>query len=111
MYEVIWDTSSFNDPKDWPEDGKQPFVWSFGDATGYGSHGDYVFGWKDQALQNILDTQCYASSCGGEQQNITAMNKCAGLKETVDEDIDGCKFTDKCWSTLKLLLTRYFCRA
>lgn len=35
MYEVIWDTSALNNPDDWPEDGSQPFVWSFGD--------EYVF--------------------------------------------------------------------
>ncbi|KAF2256476.1 hypothetical protein BU26DRAFT_23058 [Trematosphaeria pertusa] len=87
MYEVIWDTSKFNSKDDWPEDGSQPFVWSFGDASGYANHGDYVFGWKDQALQNILDTSCYASSCGGKTQDITAMNKCAGLKPTVNENI------------------------
>ena len=54
MFEVIWDTSKFNDPADWPEDGSQPFVWSFGDPSGYANHADYVFGWKDQSLQNIL---------------------------------------------------------
>lgn len=32
FYEVIWDTSKFNDKADWPEDGSQPFVWSFGDG-------------------------------------------------------------------------------
>lgn len=32
FYEVIWDTSKFNDKKDWPADGSQPFVWSFGDG-------------------------------------------------------------------------------
>lgn len=109
-YEVIWDTSKFNDPADWPEDGSQPFVWSFGDSTGYANHGDYVFGWKGDALQNILvrlrkyhvrnaytynyvqDTSCYATSCGGKQQLIADMNKCAGLKQTVDENIgvDSC---------------------
>ncbi|KAF2692152.1 hypothetical protein K458DRAFT_284768 [Lentithecium fluviatile CBS 122367] len=87
MYEVIWDTRQFNDPADWPADGSQPFVWSFGDPSGYANHGDYVFGWKDNALQNILDTKCYATSCGGKQQSIADMNKCAGLKKTVDEDI------------------------
>ncbi|KAJ4351805.1 uncharacterized protein N0V89_007149 [Didymosphaeria variabile] len=39
-FEVIWDTSKFNDPADWPEDGSQPFVWSFGDPTGYANHAD-----------------------------------------------------------------------
>ena len=31
MYETIWDTAPFNNKEDWPEDGSQPFVWSFGD--------------------------------------------------------------------------------
>ncbi|GAW26605.1 putative carbohydrate-binding module family 1 protein [Rosellinia necatrix] len=33
MYETVWDTRRFNNPEDWPEDGSQPFVWSFGDQT------------------------------------------------------------------------------
>jgi hypothetical protein len=32
FYEVVWDTSKFNNLAEWPEDGSQPFVWSFGDA-------------------------------------------------------------------------------
>jgi hypothetical protein len=32
FYEVIWDTSKFNNKADWPADGSQPFVWSFGDG-------------------------------------------------------------------------------
>lgn len=32
MYEVIFDTSPFNDKSDWPTDGSQPFEWSFGDT-------------------------------------------------------------------------------
>lgn len=31
FYEVIWDTTKFNDKSLWPDDGSQPFVWSFGD--------------------------------------------------------------------------------
>lgn len=89
MFEVIWDTSKFNDPNDWPEDGSQPFVWSFGDATGYANHGDYVFGWKDDSLQKILDTKCYVNCPGAKTQSVADMNKCAGLKKTVEEDIDG----------------------
>lgn len=32
MYEVMWDTTPFNDAALWPEDGSQPFVYSMGDA-------------------------------------------------------------------------------
>lgn len=31
LYEVIFETKSFNNAADWPTDGSQPFVWSFGD--------------------------------------------------------------------------------
>lgn len=31
MFEIIWDTSSFNDKSLWPADGSQPFVLSMGD--------------------------------------------------------------------------------
>jgi len=35
FYEVLFDTSKFNNKNDWPEDGSQPFVWSFGDGYVY----------------------------------------------------------------------------
>jgi hypothetical protein len=38
-------------------------------------------------IVQLQDTQCYATSCGGKQQSIADMNKCAGLKKTVDENI------------------------
>ncbi|PQE22000.1 carbohydrate-binding module family 1 protein [Rutstroemia sp. NJR-2017a BBW] len=31
FYEVVWDTTKFNDKSLWPTDGSQPFVWSYGD--------------------------------------------------------------------------------
>ncbi|KAK6821337.1 hypothetical protein PG987_015737 [Apiospora arundinis] len=88
MYEVIWDTKPFNDPADWPEDGSQPFIWSFSDTTGYGTHGDYVFGWKDDALQKTMDEPCFVNCKTMKTQSIEQMNACT-LKPQVVEDIDG----------------------
>ncbi|KAH8667552.1 hypothetical protein BGZ60DRAFT_377274 [Tricladium varicosporioides] len=87
LFEVVWDTKAFNNKADWPADGSQPFVWSFGDATGYANHADYVFGWKGDALQKLMDTPCVVN-CGGKTQNTAAMNKCS-QKAVVTEPIDG----------------------
>lgn len=105
MYEVVWDTKRFND-LEWPADGSSPWVWSFGDATGYGNHADYVFGWKGDALQRILDTPCYfdepaCKASGATLQSIDKMNACR-LKTVVDEDIG----TDTC----EFLLSSFFSR-
>lgn len=87
MYEVIYETGPFNSASDWPEeDGSQPFVYSFGDATGYGNHGDYIFGWKDDALQRIMDEECYVGCQSMKTQSIEMMNKCSVPRE-VDEDV------------------------
>lgn len=89
---MVWDTSQFNNQADWPADGSQPFVWSFGDDTGYGNHADYVFGWKDDALQRLMDAACVVNcpTAHAKTQGAAAMNRCAKQK-TVTEDIDGCK--------------------
>lgn len=110
FYEVIWDTSKFNNKADWPTDGSQPFVWSFGDgsvlpqalahkmsrvlthssSTGYANHGDYVFGWQGDALQRALDSPCYQNCPTLKTQDAAAMNKCT-VPRVVKEEIDGCK--------------------
>ena len=91
FYEVVWDTTRFNSPADWPADGSQPFVWSYGDATGYGSHGDYVFGWQGDALQRAMDQNCQNAQCAGlRSQSLQQGNQCT-VKTTVKEQIDGCE--------------------
>ncbi|KAK3381065.1 hypothetical protein B0H63DRAFT_196030 [Podospora didyma] len=95
FYETYWDTRPFNDKALWPADGSQPFVWSFGDATGYGNHGDYVFGWKGDALQRALDANCQSdlfsdkTNCPTlKTQTITQSNKCS-MAPRVKENLDG----------------------
>ncbi|KAK2604774.1 hypothetical protein N8I77_007674 [Diaporthe amygdali] len=88
MFETIWDTRQFNNQSDWPTDGSQPFVWSMNDETGYGNHGDYVFGWKDDSLQRTMDSACYVNCDTLTTQNMSAQNDCT-IKSAVDEDVDG----------------------
>ena len=88
---MVWDTTPYNDRSLWPSDGSQPFIWSYGDPTGYGTHGDYVFGWKDTSLQQAMDTNCQPGSCAAlSEQSIAAGNACSKAR-TVNEAVDGCK--------------------
>ncbi|PSN72485.1 hypothetical protein BS50DRAFT_607763 [Corynespora cassiicola Philippines] len=87
VYHVGWDTTEFNNPNDWPDDGSQPFVFSTGDPTGYGSHAEYVFGWKGDALQRAMDAKCM-DFCGViSDQYIEDANNCH-IPPVVHDDID-----------------------
>ncbi|KAH8882460.1 hypothetical protein GQ53DRAFT_885545 [Thozetella sp. PMI_491] len=89
-YETLWDTSSFNSM--WPADGSNPFVLSFGDTKGYGTHADYMFGWKGDSLQRAMDSSCMFQACENgkplKSQGPADMNKCA-VQDFVEENIDG----------------------
>ncbi|KAF2023116.1 hypothetical protein EK21DRAFT_105476 [Setomelanomma holmii] len=97
FYEGIWDTKQFNNKADWPTDGSQPFVWSFGDGTGNANHGDYLFGWQGDAPQRALDSPCYQNCPTLKTQDVAAMNKCT-VPRVVNQDIDGCQGTSW-WSS------------
>ncbi|KAI1344460.1 hypothetical protein F5Y15DRAFT_112392 [Xylariaceae sp. FL0016] len=88
-YETLWDTTQFNNM--WPSDGSNPFVLSFG-GKGYGTHADYVFGWKGDSLQNAMDSSCMFQGCENGKplasQQPAQMNACQ-VKSSVDENIDG----------------------
>ncbi|KAJ4345446.1 uncharacterized protein N0V89_011576 [Didymosphaeria variabile] len=87
LLETVWDTKAFNNKVDWPSDGSQPFVWSSGDSTGYSSHADYLFGWKDDSLQKHLDGHTYVTAPTLKTQSIAEQNKCT-VKDMVGEDYD-----------------------
>ncbi|KAH6699083.1 hypothetical protein BKA61DRAFT_706846 [Leptodontidium sp. MPI-SDFR-AT-0119] len=90
MLEFVWDTTGFNNKAKWQADGSQPFVLSTGDPTGDGQHGDYVFGWKGDALQRAMDDNgCFSAACGKQKtQDITVANTCT-IPKTVVEDVNG----------------------
>ena len=92
MYEVVWDTTAFNDKSLWPTDGSQPFYLSTGDNTGLGQHADYVFGWKGNALQKAMDTSgCMGAKCADLKTQAINTAKACSVKPVVQENHDGCK--------------------
>ncbi|KAF1835703.1 hypothetical protein BDW02DRAFT_587926 [Decorospora gaudefroyi] len=89
MYEVMWDTTPFNDASLWPEDGSQPFTYSMGDGTGYGQHGDYIFGWKDGALQKAMDQRCFGNTCRGLETQSADVSTSCSVPQAVQEPVSG----------------------
>lgn len=78
FYEVLWNTGVYSDM--WYGSG-QPFVFSMGDPTGYGMHGDFVNGWDVSVLQEAVDT------CNDDSGLIT---DCAVFEFFTDEQSQAC---------------------
>ncbi|TRX93758.1 hypothetical protein FHL15_005434 [Xylaria flabelliformis] len=87
--EIMWDTTAFNNKAEWPEDGSQPFVLSTGDSTGYGQHADYVFGWKDDTLQQAMDNACFGATCRSLTTQSDSVSGSCAVKNTVAETTEG----------------------
>ncbi|KAJ3975834.1 hypothetical protein EV361DRAFT_865096 [Lentinula raphanica] len=62
--EGYWSTGDFDAIRDTDAmNSTQPYVFSYGDPTGYGYHADFYNGWKSGVLQNVLD-KCACTSAG-----------------------------------------------
>ncbi|PVI00562.1 hypothetical protein DM02DRAFT_526684 [Periconia macrospinosa] len=89
MFEVMWDTTSFNDLNEWPVDGSQPLYLSNGDNTGYAQHADYIFGWESNSLQRAMDNHCYLRNCTLLTEQSPKVKNLCRVGDTVGEDVDG----------------------
>ena len=79
FFEILYDTARFEN--EWV-DGKNPFVFSQGDATGYGLHGDFFNGWDVQVLQKAVDT---CTDMSGQ------VEECAAVTMYTTKESNACK--------------------
>lgn len=84
FYEVLYDTPRF--ANQWYGN-SQPFVFSQGDATGYGFHGDFLNGWDVPTLQRVID-ECTDDSKGG---SIGPYGSCNFLEQYTPTEQQACK--------------------
>lgn len=78
--EVLYNVNSFRDM--WYDPQRQPFVFSNGDPTGFGYHGDFVNGWDGEVLQRAI-TRCTDDS--------GVIERCAEFTLIPDDDMRACK--------------------
>jgi len=79
FYEAFYSVDKFPHGK-----GTNPFVWSCGDPTGYGFHGDFLSGWDPVIMQKALeDPSCDSSNPYlDDGNNVTA---CRPLAQYVQD--------------------------
>ncbi len=107
MYEIMFSTQAFADKSLWPTDGSQPFYWSMSDHTGYGIHGDYLFGWTGDALQRAMDSKCAGDNCRALTRQADTKAVACTKGQVAHEDIgDSCKrprSSSPCWLRWQML--------
>lgn len=87
MYEIMWNVSVF----DRSEQSDTPLVYSMG-IGGAAAHGDYVFGWEGNTLQEAMDNHCNLNNdcpaAGIHKQQPSVYSACTKPQEA-PEQVDG----------------------
>ncbi|KAK1752294.1 hypothetical protein QBC47DRAFT_306703 [Echria macrotheca] len=96
LYESTWHVEPFDGL---PFRGRQPFVLSQGDPTGFGYHADFLNGWDVDLLEGALRDPSCGNGSGGRidvcetlmpfLQSGRVQNLCPSLEQRVVERVDG----------------------
>lgn len=94
--EIYWNTGYFDNVRSQAKNPNQPFVFAYGDDTGYGNHADFYNGWEPGVLQRAVDgcnCNIYGdpTCCGQEGKklfNIRKDNHCR-ITPAIDERTTG----------------------
>ncbi|KAF9460348.1 hypothetical protein BDZ94DRAFT_1311603 [Collybia nuda] len=92
--ELYWGSNEYDKYRSQAMNTTQPFVYSYGDRTGYGNHADFINGWDKGVLQKAIDgctCNIYGDPNCCAQKGIftlTKGKKCR-ITRTVDEVVTG----------------------
>jgi hypothetical protein len=84
FFEVLYDTNRFKDMWYGGNGGNtsHPFVFSNGDPTGYGYHGDFLNGWDVSVLQRVI-SECNDPAAQGVLEKCAAISTFTGAQQSV----------------------------